>query len=317
MDTSNVPLVGSSLRNARLNRSISLLLAAASCSAASFSPVAAQVSLTADAGDIVAANLSGNTVSLHDGATGAYLGNLVTPGSGGLSNPTGVTFGLDGFLYVSSSATHQVLRYDGTTGAFLDVFVSDSLLRTPFSLAFGPSGDLFVSSGSQHEVRRYDGASGEFLGVAASGGGLRQPIGLAFDAEGLLYVANSGGGNVLRFDPGTGESLGVVASDSLRYPSDVAFGPDGDLFVSSAASSAIVRFDGTSGRVRAVLKLPSGAVPVGVAFGADGRLRVADFGRNRLFGFEPGSTDVTLLSDSGLAGPENIAIKKETVEEDL
>lgn len=61
--------------------------------------------------------------------------------------------------------------------------------------------------------------------------------------------------------------------------------------------------------MRAVLKLPAGAVPVGVAFAADGRLLVADYGRNLLFGFEPGSTKPTLLSDSGLAGPENIAIK--------
>jgi hypothetical protein len=35
-----------------------------------------------------------------------------------------MTFGPDGNLYVNSIQTDQVLRYNGTTGAFLDAFVS-------------------------------------------------------------------------------------------------------------------------------------------------------------------------------------------------
>ena len=44
--------------------------------------------------------------------------------TGGLINPTAAIFGPDGNLYVASFGTDEVLRYDGETGAFLDVFVS-------------------------------------------------------------------------------------------------------------------------------------------------------------------------------------------------
>ena len=42
----------------------------------------------------------------------------------GLDAPNGLVFGPDGNLYVSSANTDQVLRYNGNTGAFIDVFVS-------------------------------------------------------------------------------------------------------------------------------------------------------------------------------------------------
>ena len=45
--------------------------------------------------------------------------------SGGLTNPAGLVFGPDGTLYVSSNTTHEVLRYDGQTGAFRGALVTD------------------------------------------------------------------------------------------------------------------------------------------------------------------------------------------------
>jgi PEP-CTERM motif len=41
-------------------------------------------------------------------------------------------------LLVSSSGTDQVLRYDGTAGAFLDVFASGGGLNRPRFLVFTP-----------------------------------------------------------------------------------------------------------------------------------------------------------------------------------
>ncbi|MGK7904567.1 MAG: PEP-CTERM sorting domain-containing protein, partial [Hormoscilla sp.] len=76
------------------------------------------------------------------------------------------------FLLVSSLLNDQVLRYDGTTGFFLDVFASGGGLNEPTDITLGPDGNLYVSSVETDQVLRYDGTTGFFLDVFASGGGL-------------------------------------------------------------------------------------------------------------------------------------------------
>jgi hypothetical protein len=41
---------------------------------------------------------------------------FVTPKSGGLNGPAGMAFGDDGFLYVASRNTREILRYDANDG---------------------------------------------------------------------------------------------------------------------------------------------------------------------------------------------------------
>lgn len=74
----------------------------------------------------------------YDGDTGASLGVFVSSGSGGLSRADFLVFGPDGNLYVSSGDTANVLRYNGTTGAFMDVFASGAGLTLPSGLTFTP-----------------------------------------------------------------------------------------------------------------------------------------------------------------------------------
>jgi len=265
-----------------------------------------------EADDLLVANLQGGHVTWLDGRSGALLGCLSAEGAGEIRGGTGIAFGPDGDLYVGSSRNDRILRFDGSTGEFIGLFVEDGELASPFSLVFGPDGDLYVTSGTGDRVLRYDGHTASFLGVAASGGGLERPIGLAFGpSDRMLYVANVRGRDVLRFDPASGRFLGVFASDSLRFPSDLAFGPEGDLYVSSAGSGTVIRFDGSTGTfVEIYARLPGkGGVPMGLAFLPAGDLAIGDFGRNRIYRVPSGGGEPTLLSDEGLRRPENLAVK--------
>jgi streptogramin lyase len=259
--------------------------------------------------EVCTANFGAHTVTCYDVEAGKPAALVVVAGAGGLRAPTGVTFGPDGHLYVSSAGSNQVLRYDGRTGAFMDVFVNDTALVQPFTLIFGPDGDLYVSSGARHMVLRFDGRSGELRGIAARDS-LRTPIGLAFDAAGRLYVANAGLNNVSRFDPRTGARVDVFASDSLRFPSDIAIGAEGDVYVSSAFAHRIMRFDGRTGALRGVFgELPDGGVPVGIRFLPDGDLISSDFAKDKLYRFPAGGGAPKLVADVGLRGPENVVIR--------
>src|SRR5205823_11610933 len=153
----------------------------------------------------------------------------------------------------------SVLRFDGTTGAFIDHFVAlnSGGLEHPTYMVFGPDGDLYVGEGHAGAILRYDGATGASKGVfvTASSGGLDSPAGMAFGSDGNLYVANvnlfqySNGtaypvpppGAVLRYQGPFGASPGAFidsfipsGSGGLSTPWGLLFGPDGDLFVGSA-----------------------------------------------------------------------------------
>lgn len=106
-----------------------------------------------------------NRVARFSGSDGAYLGDFVLAGSGGVAECYGTCLGPDGNLYVSSASTNQVLRYDGQTGIFLGVFVGASAgLTGPYDLTLGPDGALYASAAGEGVIYRFDGLTGAPLG---------------------------------------------------------------------------------------------------------------------------------------------------------
>lgn len=133
---------------------------------------------------VVGTGGSANSVRRYDGGTGAFMSAFVPSGSGGLTTPRALLFGPDGNLNVSSFATDNVIRYNGTTGAFLGIAATGSGLDGPEGLRFGPDGNLYVASFLPDNVPRYNGTTGTFLGIFASGGGLDNPARMVFQPGG-------------------------------------------------------------------------------------------------------------------------------------
>lgn len=253
-------------------------------------------------------NTQGHNVSLYDEASGTFR-DFIGAGSGGLVSPDDLTYGPDGHLYVSSSSgptTGQILRYDGRTGAFIDVFAQGSGMARPYGVAFGPDGLMYVASFRSDQILRYDGRTGAFVDVFAQGNGtagglLNGPNDLFFDADGSLYVTTQGsvadgqGGisyqfdsEVLRYDIGT-RSGSVVATGLAAFPSGgyvsllgVSLGPDGLLWTSDFAGG-VRAFDTETGALVQAIELDglfgagTGSVVGNFAFGADGALYASVF----------------------------------------
>src|SRR5499427_2900758 len=76
---------------------------------------------SAHAFELFVSDPGANAVLEYDSETRAFRG--VFASGGGLTEPSGLTFGPDGNLYVGS-LDNTVKRYNGATGAFIDTFAS-------------------------------------------------------------------------------------------------------------------------------------------------------------------------------------------------
>ena len=295
--------------------------------------------MTKSNNSFLVANTRGNNVLQFDSATGELISEFVTSGLGGLSDPDTLLFGSDvngdrqSDLYISSGAepgVSSILRYDGTNGDFIDVFVGDdpntdadetSGLVRPYGIAFSPDGDLYVASFLSDQILRYDGETGNFINVFDVGdgepGGLNGPNGLLF-IDDSLYVTTQGSRATV--DPDTGEifpdfsaglpsqilrydSLEVGAEptvfatpepspDSLDFVSllGLELGSDGDLYVSDFAND-ILRYDLKTGELVDTLSTnyttdtpPSNNFIGSLAFAPDGDLLTVGFDIDTLQG---------------------------------
>jgi hypothetical protein len=195
-----------------------------------------------------------SSICRYDGTTGAFIGAFVSAGSGGLDYPVSLAFGPDGNLYAANIqrplwTSGSVLKYDGTTGAFLSTFVASGSggLNYPWKLLFGGDGKLYVGAPGNQAVLRYDGTTGAFIDtfVSAASGGLSAPKGMTFGLDGNLYVSSGNTNQVLRYNGTTGAFIDAFAS--LNAPDGVAFGPDLNLYAGSATQNLVARFNGTTG----------------------------------------------------------------------
>ena len=232
---------------------------------------------------------SADAVAQFDGVTGAYVGDFVTTGSGGLNEAVGLAFDAAGDLYVTSYTTDEVLRYDGLTGAFVEVFVSAGSggLNGPYGLTFGQDGHLYVCSFLTNKVLKYDGSTGASLGAFVSS--VTYPVDLAFGPGGDLFVSRYSGNDVLRYNGTTGSLIGTFASGGgLSGACGLAFGPGGDLYVAGYNNDAVLRYDGVSGAFVEVFASGGGLDGAfGVAFGPDsGSLLASGYASNSVIEYD-------------------------------
>ena len=206
---------------------------------------------------------------------GTFVGTFVTAGSGGLNGAAGMDFGADGNLYITSSNSGKVLRFDGTTGAFIDEFVSSGL-NFPLGLTFGPDGDLYVASQGSDGVLKFDGVTG-ILDATFNAPPTGNTEDITFGPDGNLYVSSLSNG-VFRLNGTTGaliDNFVMINAGGLSSAAGVEFGPDGNLYVSDQNANAVRRYDGTTGAYIDDYIAPGGVPgPAYMVFTADHQVTV-------------------------------------------
>ena len=191
-------------------------------------------------------------------------------------------FGEDGNLYVSSFNNDRVLRYDGTTGAYIDTFVSDGAggLNGPDAgMTFGPDGHLYVPSFFNRRVLKYDGKTGASLGafIANAAGELRNPRTVVFRTNGTVLVTSQGTNQILLYNS-KGKFIRKFINPNYTGTTGLAVSPiDGNVYAASLNVGNVRRFNGTDGSWEGVaVNVGSGGLdlPVFISFHTDPNLRL-------------------------------------------
>lgn len=263
----------------------------------------------ATADPVYVSSFESDSVLKFDADTGAPLGVFVPAGSGGLNGPTGLTFGPDGHLYVSSfTFNNSVLKFHGKSGRFLGVFVEGSSggLQGPTDLRFGPDGNLYVASSYAGGVFRYDGGTGAFIDkftTAPSGAeGIRW-------RKNFVYVSSHVSNNVLKFNGRTGALIGPVVDAFPDWATGFDFGPDGNIYVASFFDDSVMKFNFQTGQFLGTFATNC-LGPELIAFGPNGDLYVASYFADAVDVFD-GLTGTWKRSifGQGLAGPFGVAFR--------
>ena len=214
-----------------------------------------------------------DAILAYDARTGAFLGPFTTGYP--LDEPTKMTFGPDGLLYVSQWGQQQssVARFDALTGAFIDQATED--LDEPMAHAWDEDGNLYVVSFGSRDVRRYTPA-GDFIDVFIDDPALAGPVNLWFVGDGL-HIIDWQTGSVRVYDADTGEFRQVLVS-GMNRAEGWAYDPDGRLYIADWADDVVAQFDGATGA-------PLGVFARGGGLGSpNGLLFVERFADFRLLG---------------------------------
>lgn len=253
--------------------------------------------------DLFVSAASRNAVFRFDGDTGQFLGEFVTSGAGGLSDPQGIAFGPDGHLYVASNGTDNILKYHGQTGDFLGVFATPGM-NWPAEINFRGN-HLYVSEFAGSRVARFDASSGAFIDNFAQG--ILGADGQSWDQAGNLYVSSWGDGSVKKFDGTTGAFLNNFVTPGnglLNGPLDNLFLPNGDFLVSAFNSQRIKRYGSNGTFLGDAITI---STPQGLQLGPDGLLYVGSFGQGIINRYDPTTFQFlgTFASSGGLSTTNN------------
>jgi len=196
-------------------------------------------------GDLLVASYENRDVRLYDSKRGSFEGIFITTQSYGLGY---LVFGPDGNLYASVHGDDKIKRFNGSTGAYIDDFVSgDSNLDGPAGMRFGRDGNLYVVSNHTQKILRYDGETGSPMGKFADA--ILGVIDITFGPDGNLYVGCGRPNNVVRvYDGNDGHYLDGrdIYCPNWDHIWGLEFDKNGNLYVVSNQTNEVFRYDGNS-----------------------------------------------------------------------
>jgi hypothetical protein len=217
--------------------------------------------------DLLLAAFSGDAVYRFDGATATLFAS-----SPDMDGPTAMVYDGAGNLLVLNEFSHNVLKFNGTTGAAMGTFIDSAALAAadpffdPGDMEIGADGNLYLMGhfntpfGDERGIHRFSATTGAYLGVFSEDRPIRHQHGMAFGLDGNLYQGNVDTRSVEKFNGTTGAFEGVFASEmDMAAIGDLTFSST-SLFVTLHTAGGMARFDSVTGAFISYIE-PVGGAP--------------------------------------------------------
>jgi hypothetical protein len=228
------------------------------------SAIVASLAASAVRADLLLAAFSGDAIYRFDGSTATLFAS-----SSAMDGPTAMVYDAAGDLLVLNEFSHNVLKFNGTTGAFIGTLIDSAALAMadpgfdPGDMEMGADGHLYIMShfngpfSDPHGVHKFNATTGAYLGVFTAPRPVRHQHGMSFGPGGDLFQGNVDMESVERFDGTTGAFEGTFAMDADLFPiADLTFSPT-SMYV-ALHTGGLARFDGASGAFLGYIEPTSG-----------------------------------------------------------
>lgn len=170
-------------------------------------------------------------VSRFDAISGDFVDHFIT----GAAFADGQAWDADGNILVSSFSNGSVRKYNGTTGDYIEDFVTPGLggLSGALDNLLLENGQLLVSSFNTASVKRYD-SDGTYVDDVITG--LAGPQGLELGPDGFLYAGSFSNGFINRYNADTFQLEGQFAVAPGSTTNNFTFAP---IAIPEPGSSAV------------------------------------------------------------------------------
>ena len=184
-----------------------------------------------DASNLYVSSFGGGLVQQYND-TGIDSGTFI---NSNLSGPTNLEI-KDGIMYVLDWNAGKCVRFDASTGAFIDDFIT--ILQNPEGLAFLPNGHLLIGDNGTNSVREFD-ANGNDLGDYTNGGDLVTPNAVVLRDSIFLSVSEEVLNTVIA-TPSIGSQFSINPKMALNFRSIEVYDVNGALVTSIELSNTPV-----------------------------------------------------------------------------
>lgn len=223
------------------------------------------------------------------------------PPDGFFNEPSGVSVGPAGRLFVMDSINQRVQRFN-PGGAFETKFggrgwgVDLSGMAWARDVAVDQvTAKVWVADTKNSRVTEFNG-DGSTTGRSISGKGVVYwPQGVTIDGSSIL-VADTGNNRVRSFDPTTGQVIWTATG--FNQPNDVAVA-GGIAYVTDTLGKRVVKLNAATGEFIAAIGQADLHYPTGVVVEPNGNVLVTDTSWNRIVELSPTGTRLKVIGSRG------------------